>query len=231
MVSHAIDQGVSKMAAAGILGLSGFTSIFGRVGTGLIADRVGTKGTLIAALVLQAITIALYPLARDAGGLTALGLAFGVGYGGAMPLYAVIAREYFGERILGTAYGSIVFISCIGMGLGSYAGGVIHDALGSYLWLFLGSFAIGTAAAILAVTLRARRRRGPRWRQRDRVDAATRAKPGKIVTVRPGRAQPAVRAARDCRISWTRPVPSVRMAATTAVDRLTIRGPSDEYLR
>ena len=155
MVSHAIDRGVTTMAAAGILGLSGFTSIFGRVGTGMIADRVGTKGTLIAALVLQALTIVLYPLARDAADLTALGLAFGVGYGGAMPLYAVIAREYFGERILGTAYGSIVFISCIGMGLGSFAGGVIHDALGSYLWLFLGSFAIGTAAAILAVTLRA----------------------------------------------------------------------------
>jgi MFS family permease len=155
MVSHAIDQGVAKMTAAGILGMSGFTSIFGRIGTGMIADRLGTKGTLIAALVLQAGTIVLYPLAQDAGSLTALGLAFGVGYGGAMPLYAVIAREYFGERILGTAYGSILFISCIGMGLGSYAGGLIHDALGSYLWLFLGSFAIGAAAAILAVTLRA----------------------------------------------------------------------------
>lgn len=154
MVSHAIDQGVTRMAAAGILGLSGLTSIFGRVGTGIIADQVGARPTLIAALVLQAITIALYPLAGDAGSLTVLGLAFGVGYGGAMPLYAVIAREHFGERILGTAYGSIFFISCIGMGIGSYAGGIIHDALGSYLWLFLGSFAIGTGAAILAVTLR-----------------------------------------------------------------------------
>jgi MFS family permease len=155
MVSHAIDQGVAKMVAAGMLGLSGFTSTFGRIGTGMIADRVGAKKTLIAALVLQATTIALYPLARGPGDLTALALVFGVGYGGAMPLYAVIAREYFGERILGTAYGSIVFISCIGMGLGSYAGGVIYDGLGSYLWLFLGSFAIGGAAAILAVTLRA----------------------------------------------------------------------------
>jgi MFS family permease len=155
MVSHAIDQGVTKLTAAGILGLSGFTSVFGRVGTGIIADRVGTKRILIAALVLQAGTIAFYPFARDTGSLTALGLVFGVGYGGAMPLYAVIAREYFGERILGTAYGSIFFISCIGMGLGSYAGGLIHDWLGSYAWLFIGSFAIGAAAAILAVTLRA----------------------------------------------------------------------------
>jgi MFS family permease len=157
MVSNAIDQGVTKMAAAGILGLSGLTSIFGRIGTGMVADRVGAKPTLIVALLLQAVTIVLYPLGRDSGSLTLLGLTFGIAYGGAMPLYAVVAREYFGERILGAAYGSIFFISCIGMGLGSWVGGVIHDSLGSYFWLFLGSSAIGAAAVILAATLGAPR--------------------------------------------------------------------------
>ena len=55
-----------------------------------------------------------------------------------MPLYAVVTREYFGDRAMGTAYGGVFFISCMGMGLGSFAGGIIHDGLGSYLWLFLG---------------------------------------------------------------------------------------------
>ena len=41
-----MDQGVPRMAAAGVLGASGLTSIFGRVGTGMVADRVGTKRTL-----------------------------------------------------------------------------------------------------------------------------------------------------------------------------------------
>jgi len=72
-----------------------------------------------------------------------------------MPLYAVVTREYFGERILGTAYGGVFSISCIGMGLGSFAGGVIHDVLGTYQWLFLGSFAIGMMALVLGVTLKA----------------------------------------------------------------------------
>jgi hypothetical protein len=40
------------------------------------------------------------------------------------------------------------------MGIGSYAGGIIHDLLGSYVWLFLGSGAIGTMAIVLALTLR-----------------------------------------------------------------------------
>jgi MFS family permease len=155
LVSHAMDQGVARMAAAGILGASGLTSIFGRIGTGMVADRVGAKRTLLSALSLQATLIFLYLFAGTESALWTLSLAFGVAYGGAMPLYAVVTREYFGERVLGTAYGGVFFISCIGMGLGSYAGGAIHDMLGSYQWLFLGSFAIGTMAIVLGVTLRA----------------------------------------------------------------------------
>ena len=155
LVSHAMDQGVARMAAAGILGVSGLTSIFGRVGTGIVADRIGAKRTLLSALSLQAALIFLYLFATSEGALWGLSLAFGVAYGGAMPLYAVVTREYFGERILGTAYGGVFFISCIGMGLGSFAGGVIHDLLGTYQWLFLGSFTIGMMAIVLGVTLKA----------------------------------------------------------------------------
>lgn len=149
-----MDQGVERMAAAGILGASGLTSIFGRIGTGMVADRVGAKRTLLSALSLQAVLILLYLFAAGAGALYALSLAFGVAYGGAMPLYALVTREYFGERVLGTAYGGVFFISCIGMGLGSYAGGAIHDLLGTYQWLFLGSFGIGATAVVLGLTLR-----------------------------------------------------------------------------
>jgi predicted MFS family arabinose efflux permease len=154
MVTHAMERGVPALAAAGALGVSGLTSIVGRVGTGIIADRVGAKPTLIAGLVLQAVTIFLYVFPGGPGTLYALAMVFGVGYGSVMPLYAVVTREYFGEKAIGTAYGGVFFISCIGMGLGSYAGGVIHDALGSYLWLFIGSGTIATMAAVLAVTLR-----------------------------------------------------------------------------
>jgi MFS family permease len=154
LVSHAMDQGVARMTAAGMLGASGLTSMFGRIGAGTVADRVGAKRTLLAALALQAVLIFLYLFATGAGALYAVSLVFGVAYGGAMPLYALVTRECFGERVLGTAYGAVFFISCIGMGLGSYAGGAIHDLLGSYDWLFLGSFAIGAMAVVLGVTLR-----------------------------------------------------------------------------
>ena len=154
MVSHAIDQGVGPMAAASLLGASGLSSILGRVATGMFADRYGPKQTLVTALVFQAAMVASYLVVRDVGGLYAVGVLFGVAYGSAMPLYALLIREYFGERAMGTVYGAVFMISCTGMGLGSWAGGAIHDALGTYQWLFVGSFAIGAAAAVLGVALR-----------------------------------------------------------------------------
>ena len=154
LVTHAIDQGVARMSAAGLLGLSGLSSIFGRVGTGIVADRVGAKPTLIAALALQAFTVFAFLFVRDLGPLSALTFVFGIAYGASMPLYALVTREYFGEQALGTAFGAVFFISCIGMGLGSYGGGFLYDALGSYAWLFLASGAIGTMAVVMAVALR-----------------------------------------------------------------------------
>ncbi|HEV8586476.1 MAG TPA: MFS transporter [Methylomirabilota bacterium] len=154
MVTHATDQGVAAMAAATAFGVSGLSSIAGRVGGGLLADRFGAKPTLIAGLAIQAVMIFAYLFARDVGSFYALALVFGVAYGGVMPLYALVTREYFGEKVMGSAYGAVFLVSTLGMGFGSFAGGAIYDRLGSYAWLFIGSSAIGAMAIVLAFTFR-----------------------------------------------------------------------------
>jgi MFS family permease len=154
MVAHAMDLGVAKMAAASMLGLSGGASIVGRIGSGLLADRFGGKPALVGMLSLQALTLSGYLAAHEALPLFGVALAFGLAYGGAMPLYALVAREFFGERVIGTAFGGIFFISAIGMGLGAYAGGFIFDWLGSYWSLYLGSLLVGIAAVAVALALR-----------------------------------------------------------------------------
>ena len=154
MVTHATDQGVAVMAAATVFGISGLASIAGRVGGGLLADRFGAKPTLITGLAIQAAMIFGYLFARDLGAFVGLALVFGAAYGGVMPLYALVTREYFGEKVMGTAYGAVFLISTLGMGVGSFAGGAIYDRLGAYTWLFLGSAAIGVMAVVLAFTFR-----------------------------------------------------------------------------
>jgi MFS family permease len=155
MVTHATDQGIGPMTAATAFGVSGLASIAGRLGGGVLADRFGARRTLLAGLALQAAVIVLYLFVRDVALFYALAVVFGVAFGGVMPLYALVTREYFGEKVMGAAYGGVFLVSTLGMGLGSFAGGVLYDRLGSYAWLYAGSFAIGAAAVVLALTFRA----------------------------------------------------------------------------
>lgn len=158
MVTHAMDQGVPSMAAATVLGVSGLASLIGRVISGIAADRWGSKPTLIAMLGLQAPAIFLYLFTSSTGGFYALAILFGASYGGVMPMYALLTREYFGARAMGTAYGAIFMLQAIGMGLGAYGGGWFHDHLGTYAWLFGSATAAAALAILFALPLQASRR-------------------------------------------------------------------------
>jgi len=154
MVSNAIDHGVTAMAAATVLSAASLASLSGKIICGLVADRVGAKRTLIAGLALQAVAISLYLGTRELATFYAVALVFGFAYGGVMPLYAILVREYFGERIMGTVFGAVAFVSTLGMALGPWAGGWLYDTFGGYFWLFLGSFGIGLGAVAIAFTFR-----------------------------------------------------------------------------
>src|SRR5262244_2903094 len=154
MVTHAMDQGVPSMAAATLLGVSGLASLIGRVLSGIIADRWGSKPTLIVMLGLQAPAIFLYLFTNSIAGFYVLAILFGASYGGVMPMYALLTREYFGARAMGTAYGAIFMLQAIGMGLGAYGGGWTYDHLGTYAWLFGMATAVAAAAILFALPLR-----------------------------------------------------------------------------
>jgi MFS family permease len=154
MVTHAIDHGVTAMAAATVLSAAGVASLGGKILCGLVADRVGAKRVLVGGLALQAVAVSLYLFTRDTASFYALALVFGFAYGGVMPLYAILVREYFGERIMGTIFGAVAFTSTIGMALGPWAGGWLYDTFGSYFWLYIGSAGIGLGAVAIAFAFR-----------------------------------------------------------------------------
>jgi MFS family permease len=154
MVSYAIDCGVSAMAAATVIGTAGIASLCGRIVCGLVADRVGAKQTLIAGLLIQATAISLYIFVGDVAGFYLVAALFGFAYGGVMPLYAILVREYFGARIMGTVFGAVAMASTLGMALGPVAGGWLFDTWGSYFWLYIGSAGIGLGAVAIALLFR-----------------------------------------------------------------------------
>ena len=76
---------------------------------------------------------------------------FGFIYAGVMPLYAVIARENFPLRMMGTIIGGTAMAGGLGMATGPLTGGLIYDAFASYSWLFIGSFGLGIGALLIAL--------------------------------------------------------------------------------
>jgi Permeases of the major facilitator superfamily len=98
MVSYAIGCGIPAMAAVSIYSVEGLSGLGGRLLFGVLADRLGVKLVLVAGLLLQAFAIATYLVVSQLGEFYALSVVFGTAYGGVMPLYAVLAREYFGAH-------------------------------------------------------------------------------------------------------------------------------------
>ena len=154
MVTHAIDQGIPVMAATTVLSVAGLASLSGRIICGLMADRIGAKRMLLIGLALQAVSVSLYVFTRDLAAFYAVAVMFGFAYGGAMPLYALIVREYFGARTMGTVFGAVGAVATLGMALGPWTGGWLYDSQGSYFWLYMGSFGIGLGAVAIAFTFR-----------------------------------------------------------------------------
>lgn len=154
MVSYAIDCGVPAMAAAMVFGAAGLASLSGRITGGLASDRIGAKRMIIAGLALQAVSVSLYLFTRQLTSFYALALMFGFSYGAVMPLYAILVREYFGARIMGTMFGAVNMASTLGMALGPWTGGRVYDLYGSYFWLYIGSCGIGLGAVAIALTFR-----------------------------------------------------------------------------
>ncbi|MBN9362566.1 MULTISPECIES: MFS transporter [unclassified Devosia] len=150
-VSYAMICGASALAAASIYSVEGLAGLFGRVIFGVLADRLGVRRVIVAGLALQAVGIYVYIYVSELPQFYLLAAVLGLAYGGVMPLYSVLARDYFSPRVMGTVLGGMAMTSSIGMAFGPVGGGWLYDTFGTYHWLYIASAGIGLAAAALAL--------------------------------------------------------------------------------
>jgi MFS family permease len=150
-VSYAMICGASALAAASIYSVEGLAGLAGRLVFGVLADRIGVRKVIVGGLALQAVGIYLYIYVSELTHFYLLALVLGMAYGGVMPLYSVLAREYFSARVMGTVLGAATMTSSIGMAFGPVGGGWLFDTFGTYSWLYIASAAVGLAAAAMAL--------------------------------------------------------------------------------
>ena len=150
VVGYAQYCGLSLMTATTVYSVEGAAGLGGRLLVGLLADRYGAKRVLFITLTVQAVAIAAYLKVNELHEFYALAVIFGIAYGGGMPLYASIARDYFGQNIMGTVFGAATMLSSLGMALGPVAGGWLFDTYHNYAWLYIASAAVALGAVMIA---------------------------------------------------------------------------------
>ena len=143
--------GATPLAAASIYSVEGVSGLFGRLIFGVLADRFGARRLILGGLLLQAAGIYSYIYVSQLPHFYLLALVLGMAYGGVMPLYSVLARDYFSQSMMGTVLGAATMVSSIGMAFGPVGGGWLYDTFGTYHWLYIASAAVGLGAALMAL--------------------------------------------------------------------------------
>src|SRR5579872_7426523 len=153
-VSYAMTCGIPAMTAVSIYSVEGLAGLAGRLGFGVLGDRLGAKRVLVAGLLIQAFGALGYYFAHSLSEFYSVAVVFGFTYAGVMPLYAVIARENFPLKMMGTIIGGTAMAGSLGMAASPLLGGWIFDTTGNYGWLYIASFGMGIGATLIALTFR-----------------------------------------------------------------------------
>jgi MFS family permease len=153
-VSYAMICGIPAIAAVSIYSLEGLSGMGGRLVFGILGDRLGAKNVLVAGLLVQAFGALAYAFVRQLGEFYAVAALFGFTYAGTMPLYAVIARENFPLRMMGTIIGGTSMAGSLGMAFGPLVGGWLYDTFSTYTWLYVFSFGMGIGSFLIALTFK-----------------------------------------------------------------------------
>jgi MFS family permease len=141
IVAYCSDLGYGLARGTEMLSLMLGMGVISRLGSGLIADKIGGVGTLILGSVLQCVTLLFYIPFDGLTSLYIVSALFGLAQGGIVPSYALIVRQYFPARQAGVRVSLVLMSTVIGMAIGGWMTGVIFDWTGSYRAAFLNGIA------------------------------------------------------------------------------------------
>jgi len=153
-VSYAVTCGIPMIAAVSIYSVEGLAGMGGRIAFGLLGDRFGAQRVLAIGLLAQAFGVLAYVFVSTLGPFYAVAALVGFIYAGTMPLYAVIIRENFPLKMMGTIIGGTAMAGSLGMSTGPLLGGLIYDRFDSYALMYVGSWGMGLAAVQILMTFR-----------------------------------------------------------------------------
>ena len=160
IVAYLIDAGFPPLQAATAWGFSGVALVFGMLGVSALDGLIGRRPSVLLSYAISILGIVLLWLLQwhpNFWLLTGFVICFGSMMGSRAPLITATAMKIFRGKRVGTIYGSISIGSGLGAALGSWSGGLVHDASQSYnplLAFALASVVIGMIPFLVVPALR-----------------------------------------------------------------------------
>lgn len=160
-VLHLTDQGIGTLVAGAAIGTMGLLSVGGRLGGGILGDRVEPRLLLALGLLCQAAgMLVLLSVDRD---LLVYGFAllFGVGFGLGMVTGPLMLANYFGAGSFARINAATGVVTMGVTAFGPAIAGHASDVLGSYTLVFGAFSAVAVALALPLVLLKPPPASGP----------------------------------------------------------------------
>jgi len=136
IVPFARDQGISLAGASFALTAYGIGSVAGRLVTGAVTDRIGTRGTMCVGCAMQTLGLVALLLVPSREGLLGSLVALGAGFATSDTMVAKVIPDVFGVRAIGAIMGVLGVGWRCGAALGPAAAGFLYDLTGAYMTPF-----------------------------------------------------------------------------------------------
>lgn len=138
-IAHFVAVGYEKLAASYYFGLIGFIRIGATIIWGTASDRWGRSTAYGIATGVTALGVACMIVMTFGAPLWLVYLCiglYGLGHSAGNPTYGSVIADIFSGRKIGLIFGFLEVSFGIGSAIGSWLGGYLFDATGSYAWAF-----------------------------------------------------------------------------------------------
>ncbi len=154
LVAHIEYNGFKPVPAALTLTLIGVSGIFGRILSGGGADRFGNRAMVATCLSLQILVFGTLIWIDQLWTFYLIGVFYGLGYGGTLPIVIKMSSEFFGTGSAGIIFGILLFGASIGGAIGVPMAGYIYDTTDDYSIAFLIAMIVIAMAFIINLFLK-----------------------------------------------------------------------------
>jgi len=148
-VAYLVDQGVTAIIAASVVGVVGAASIVGKTGGGWLSDRVEREFVYLAGIVIMVGAVAALAALAGAPARWAIygyAVLLGLGYSVTASLIPAMVSDRFSGPHFGAIVGVGLMGSAGGSAIGPWMAGYLFDHTGSYMLAFAIAAGCGVAA-------------------------------------------------------------------------------------